>query len=171
MDINTENLRLIPCSAKMLKMAIEGNKPLSKLLGVAIADQWTGFGLGALRYAMDMLSKSPLEYGWWTHFPIHKQDNKLIGCGGYKGRPTQEGTVELGYEIAPAYRAKGLATEMTEGLILNAFSDNRVKSILAHTLGHYNASAKVLEKSGFVKTKEIYDPEDGLIWQWKLNRT
>jgi hypothetical protein len=30
-----------------------------------------------------------------------------------------------------------------------------------------NASARVLEKSGFQKTGEIIDPEDGPVWRWE----
>ncbi|MBC8767804.1 GNAT family N-acetyltransferase [Arenibacter sp. BSSL-BM3] len=170
MAIETENLWLVPCNAEMLKIAIKGNKQLSKLLGAALVDQWTTFGVDALRYAMDQLSASSLEFGWWTYFPIHKLDNMLIGCGGYKGSPTKEGTVELGYEIASRYCNRGLATEMARGLILNAFADSRIKSILAHTLGESNASTRVLAKCGFVKKEEIYDMEDGLIWKWELIR-
>lgn len=37
-------------------------------------------------------------------------------------------------EIAPDYRNRRLATEMTKGLFENAFIDNRIKSIIADTL-------------------------------------
>lgn len=168
--IETANLKLIPCDTEILNSAIAGNGNLTKKLNVTIQDPWTEFGLGALQYSLDRLSESPAESGWWTYFPIHKQDNKLIGSGGYKGKPTPEGTVELGYEIAPNYRNRGLATEMTKGLIEHAFKNQSVNSILAHTLGHENASTKVLKKCGFEKIEEINDPEDGIIWKWELKR-
>jgi len=78
--------------------------------------------------------------------------------------------VEIGYEIALDYRNRGLATEMTKGLIENAFRDERVRLIVAHTLGQDNASTKVLQKCGFKKVEEINDPDDGLIWKWELKR-
>ncbi|MGD9897909.1 MAG: GNAT family N-acetyltransferase [Calditrichaceae bacterium] len=169
-SIETKNLNLIPCNSEILKNAIDGNEKLAKFLGVNIADNWTEFGVAALKYSLDRLAESPEDDGWWTYFPIHKQDNMLIGSGGYKGRPTETGTVELGYEIAPDYRNNGLATEMTEGLISNAFADKRVKVIVAHTLGEVNASIKVLTKCRFEKVEEINDPDDGLIWKWELKR-
>lgn len=168
--VETGNLRLVPCDAQLLKMAIKGNKQLSEFLGVSLADHWTQFGVGALQYALDQILARPWELGWWTYFPIHKLDNMLIGSGGYKGSPTEEGTVELGYEIAPGYCNRGLATEMVRGLIMKAFTDNRVKSILAHTLGQANASTTVLTKCGFTKIEEIESTEDGLIWKWELIR-
>lgn len=170
MIIETEHLKLIPCDTEILNAAILGNEILSKKINVTVQDNWTEFGVGALQYALERLSESEEEKNWWTYFPIYKHDNKLIGSGGYKGKPTNTGTVELGYEIAPDYRNRGFATEMTKGLIENAFKDERVKSIIAHTLGQDNASTKVLQKCGFKKVEEINDPDDGLIWKWELKR-
>jgi RimJ/RimL family protein N-acetyltransferase len=137
---------------------------------VTVPDNWTEFGVGALQYSLDKLSLSEREQGWWTYFPIHKTDNTLIGSGGYKGKPTEQGIVEIGYEISPDYRNKGLATEMTRALIDNAFSLKQVTAIMAHTLGQVNASTRILTKCGFEKTEEINDPDDGMIWKWELKR-
>ncbi len=171
MIIETRNLNLISCDTEILKSAIEGNEILAKKMNLAVHDNWTEFGVGALQYSLDKLAESDDEKNWWTYFPIHKQDNKLIGSGGYKGKPTTDGTVEIGYEIAPDYRNCGLATEMAKGLIEFAFQDARVKSIHAHTLGQVNPSTKVLQKCGFEKVEEINDPDDGLIWKWVLKRS
>jgi RimJ/RimL family protein N-acetyltransferase len=170
MTIETKNLKLIPCDTEILKAAIEGDEILSKKINVTVQDNWTEFGVRALQYALDRLSESEDEKNWWTYFPVHKQDNKLMGSGGYKGKPTNSGTVEIGYEIAPDYRNRGLATEMAKGLIDNAFKDVRVNSIIAHTLGKDNASTKLLQKCGFKKVGEINDPNDGIIWKWELKR-
>lgn len=168
--IETQNLKLIQCDPEILQSAIEGDEILKNAIQTSVHDNWTEFGVEALQYSLDKLSQGEDEKGWWTYFPIHKSDNILIGSGGYKGKPSVEGIVELGYEITPNYRNRGLATEMTNGLIENAFKDKRVKSIIAHTLGHENPSTKVLQKCGFKKVEEINDPDDGLIWKWKLKR-
>lgn len=170
MTIETENLKLIPCDTEILTDAIAGNENLAKKLGITVQDNWTEFGKGALQYSLEKLSESQDESGWWTYFPIHKPDNKLIGSGGYKGKPTLDGIVELGYEIAPDYRNRGLATEMTKELIAHAFKNNSVKTIIAHTLGQVNPSTKVLQKCGFEKVGEITDPDDGLIWKWEVRK-
>ena len=170
MTIETKNLKLIPCDTEILKTAIQGDEILAKKINVTVQDNWTEFGVVALQYSLDRLSENEEESGWWTYFPVHKQDNKLIGSGGYKGKPTADGTVEIGYEIALDYRNRGLATEMTKGLIENAFRDERVRLIVAHTLGQDNASTKVLQKCGFKKVEETNDPDDGLIWKWELKR-
>src|SRR5688500_2024019 len=128
MTIETMNLRLLACDAEIMKSAIQGNEILAEKINVNIQEGWTEFGVGAMIYALDRLRESDEEKNWWTYFPIHKQENKLIGSGGYKGKPTKDGIVELGYEIAPNYRNRGLATEMTKGLIENAFRQENVKA-------------------------------------------
>ncbi len=170
MKIETENLTLIPCDRTLLQKAIEGNKQLAETLNAAVEGQWTEFGTVALQYSLDRLSESADEAGWWTYFPIYKKENKLIGSGGYKGKPTEDGAVEIGYEIAGRYRNKGLATELAKGLIENAFKNDKVKFILAHTLGHENPSTHVLKKCGFEKVENINDPDNGLIWKWMLKK-
>ena len=170
MNIETENLTLIQCDPETLKHAILGNESLAKKLNVTVIDNWTEFGVDALRYSLVKLQENEDEKGWWTYFPIHKKNNRLIGSGGYQGKPTMEGTVEIGYEITPEYRSRGLATEMTMGLVENAFRNDMVKSIIAHTLGQENPSTKVLTKCGFEKIEELNDPDEGIIWKWELNR-
>lgn len=167
--IETPNLILIPCGAELLTAAIQGNEILAQRINAAVQDNWTEFGIEALQYALDKQTESADERNWWTYFPIHKLDNKLIGSGGYKGQPATDGSVEIGYEITPEYRKRGLATEMAKGLIENALKDIRVKFIIAHTLGEENPSTSVLQKCGFEIVEEINDPEDGIIWKWKLN--
>jgi len=171
MVIETKHLLLIPCDIEILKDAIAGKDRLAKKLNVTVSDNYSEFGTGPLQYSLDKIMESEDEKGWWTYFPIYKAENKLIGTGGYKGSPTPEGLVELGYEIAPEYRNRGLASEMTHGLIKNAFRDSRVKLIIAHTLAEANPSTRVLTKCGFIKAAEINDPDDGLIWRWELKRT
>lgn len=170
MKIETENLRLIPCSETLLTSAIQGNEALAKALGFSVSPDWTEFGMGPLEYSLKMLAKGEEEKGWWTYLPIHKADRRLIGSCGYKGRPGREGVVELGYEVCPAYRQKGLGTEMAEGLLRNAFGFGIVNRVIAHTLPTVSASTRILEKLNFVKTGEVMDPEDGLIWRWELQR-
>jgi [ribosomal protein S5]-alanine N-acetyltransferase len=167
--IDAGPLELIACDASTLEIAISGNEALAAHLGVSVPDNWTEFGVPALQYALDKIISSEEEKNWWTYFPIHKRDNKLAGSCGYKGKPV-DGIVEIGYEIAPEYRNKGLATELANALVKNAFSFPDVHAVTAHTLGEENASTKVLSKCGFEIVEEITDPDHGLVWKWEVRR-
>jgi ribosomal-protein-alanine N-acetyltransferase len=169
--LTTINLKLIPCDADILQAAIAGNEMLANLLGVEVPDHWTEFGPMAFQYSLDMLKVEPIPHSWRTYFPIHIEDNVLVGSGGYKGQPSVDGIVEIGYEIAPQYRDRGLATEYAQALIDNAFKNTEIKMVIAHTLSHENPSTSVLTKCGFTWTEEILDPDDGLIWRWELKKS
>ena len=168
--LKTKRLFILPCNIGILDAAIQGDTFLAAKLNCQVEENWTGFGIAPLQFVRQRLSENEDEHLWWTYFIIHEQDNRLIGCGGYKGKPDDNGAVEIGYEIAPSYRNRGLATEFSIALIENAFLNLGVNKIIAHTLGQPNASTNVLLKCGFLKTEEIEDPEEGPIWKWELNK-
>lgn len=170
MQLKTKNLDLLACDVTLLESAIEGNASLARKLGMQVPEDWTQFGVEALQYAVHLLESHRGNTAWTTYFPIHRADQCLIGCAGFKGKPTEDGLVEIGYEISPAYRQKGYATEIAQALIEFAFGHHQVSAVLAHTLAFNNPSTRILEKCGFVKTGSFYDPDDGDVWAWRLDR-
>lgn len=169
MKIETEHLQLIACDRKILEEALTSNDHLAEHLNITVPENWSEFGNSALNYALAQIN-SESETGWWTYLPVHKEDNKLIGSCGYKGRPDENGAVEIGYEIKEDYRNRGLATELAKALIQQAFAQEEVKTVQAHTLGEMNPSSRVLSKCGFVKTAELNDEDHGTIWKWELKK-
>jgi RimJ/RimL family protein N-acetyltransferase len=113
---------------------------------------------------LDMLAQGTPPQ-WGTHLLVHRADGALVGLGGFKGPPV-EGTVEIGYGIAPAYRRRGLATEAAARLTSMAASGGAV-TVQAHTLAQDNASTRVLARLGFQRAAEVDDPDDGPLWRWE----
>ena len=73
----------------------------------------------------------PPKIGFTSWIFIEKETNQVIGDGGYKGNPNQEGEIEIGYEIIEAKRRKGYATEAINALIDWAMTHREVISIIA----------------------------------------
>lgn len=163
-------IRLINCNESVLNHILEGDASLAGYLKVGIPQPWSEFGLGVFEYVLAQLKEDPSLAPWWTYLPILEEENTLVGSCGYKGAPTPEGTVEIGYEVARDYRNRGLATQMTQILVKQAFEHPEIKAVLAHTLAEENASCKVLKKCGFEWVEAIHDDEDGDIWKWRLER-
>ncbi|MFI5135580.1 MAG: GNAT family N-acetyltransferase [Chitinophagales bacterium] len=168
--IETERLRLINCDEEIIHAILESDEAISTLLQVNVASPWSEAGEAAFRFSLEKISSFPDEKIWWTYLPILKSENKLIGSGGYKGKPDENGIVEFGYEIAVAYRNRGLATEMAKGLIQFAFKSDLVQVVMAHTLAEENASVKVLRKCGLQFINEENDDEAGKVWRWEMGR-
>jgi len=155
-----------------LNALIESEQALADLLGVELAENWLVFpeSLNSLPQALEMLGKNPQILRWGMHLFVLKDENKIIGNGGFKGVPDADGMVEIGYAISPRYENQGLATEAARGMIEYAFSWSNVKMVDAHTLAEENASVKILQKCGMTHIAEKHDEEDGDIWQWRILR-
>lgn len=166
--IETTRLKLVPCELRHFAAFEQSESALGESLGVRIAENWLAFP-EAMRFGHEYLQQQPQIFGWWMYFFVHKTENCLIGNGGFKGLPN-DGTVEIGYAVAPNFQNQGLAAEAARGLIDFAFADRRVSAVEAHTLAERNASTRVLEKLGMRKIAEKHDEEDGDIWQWRIER-
>ena len=167
--IQTSRLQILPCSLQYFEALLQGNDVLGELLSIDIPEYWTEYPEMVL-VAYDKLRNDPSMLGWFFYLVVHRLDRRLIGAGGFKGRPNEEGIVEIGYEIAAAYREQGYGTELAEALIRFAFGHTYVNKLVAHTEEEYNASVKILQKSGMHFVGEISDKEDDQLWQWAITR-
>jgi len=167
--IETERLNLIACEPEHFEALARDENELAQILEVECAEGWLVFP-EIISYSLEFLKNNPDAANWWMYFFVHRASRKLVGNGGFKGKPDEAGTVEVGYAVAPAYRGKGLATEAAQGLVEFAFSHPQIQTIQAHTLAEENESVRVLRKVGMTFVKELNDPEDGDIWQWQLKR-
>lgn len=167
--ILTDRLQLIPCTVEHLEALIHTPQLLEQALEITIPDRWTEFP-EALEFTHKWLLQDPSVQPWVPYLFIHQQDRKLIGWGGFKGKPNEVGSVEMGYEITPDYRRQGLATEAAQRLLDFAFSDPDVRAVEARTLPEHNPSTRILEKLGMQWLGVEIDPNDGEIWQWQIQR-
>jgi [ribosomal protein S5]-alanine N-acetyltransferase len=167
--LQTARLQLIPCDIDLYKAIFEGNKTLSGMLGVNIPKKWTEFP-EAIKHSYQVLKNDPSIEAWGMYLVISRADNLLIGICGFKGKPTPDGIVEIGYEIKPSHRQKGLASEAAQALVHYALDDEHITQVQAHTLPAESPSTHILEKIGFQYTDTVEDPTDGTIWKWVLMR-
>ncbi len=170
MKSKPDRIKLINCNKKILESILKGNKFLSQALNLNVPDAWSEFGEPVFKYSLEKIIEKPESQIWWTYLPILIETNILIGSCGYKGEPDKNGVVEIGYEVASAFRNQGFATEIVHLLVDLAFRNYKVNTIQAHTLAKENASVKVLKKCDFKFVKELEDVEDGTIWKWELPR-
>ena len=153
----------VPATAEDLQLLRDDPARFEGTRGLRVEPGWSPFD-GALDGALEML-ECGVPRQWATHLFVHRSDAAVVGIGGFTGPPV-EGTVEIGYAIAPAYRRRGLATEAATQL-LQAAARGGAEAVRAHTLAQDSASTRVLLRLGFRRTGEIHDPEDGPVWRWE----
>ena len=160
--IVTERLVLVPATPELTRSALTGSSALAAALSAAVPATWPPEYLDApsLEYTLERLAEGPGNAGWWLHFIVLNANGSrtLIGSGGYKGPPSADGTVEVGYGIVSDHRRRGYASEATRGLLGNAFANPAVKRAIAETLPELAPSIGVLEKLGFRLIGEGSEP-------------
>lgn len=159
-------LRLVVADARLLDAALEGPRELERALGVAVVDGWNVFPHSLTR-VREAIGDDPAAPRWRSRFFVAGEPPELVGWGGFKG-PPRDGTVELGYAIAPAREGRGLATTAVRAMLRDAFADPGVHAVIAHTLPGPGPSPRVLEKAGFERTGEVTGDNGEPVWRFRI---
>lgn len=161
----TTVVRLVRADIHLMDAALAGDESLAAALGHGVVAGWATF-TGALGPTRDALAANGSR--WGARFFVAGDPPELVGWGGFKG-PPEDGVVELGYEIAEVRRGRGLATAATRAMLAEAFADEGVTAVIAHTLPEPNASNRVLEKAGFRYDGEAQENGE-LVWRYSVAR-
>jgi RimJ/RimL family protein N-acetyltransferase len=102
---------------------------------------------------------------WATSYLIVRDhDQRIVGGCGFKTAPSG-GRVELGYGVAAAVRGQGAATEALRLLLAMAFEAGAT-SVLAEVVPDNDASARVVQKNGFIRSGAGRDKSGVYVVQW-----
>lgn len=77
----------------------------------------------------------------------------IIGELGWKGGPGADGAAEIGYSLAPSYRARGYGSEAVAGFVQWARAQAGLRALVAETQVDNLPSRRVLEKAGFALSR------------------
>lgn len=152
--IVTERLELVPATIELTRAALEGEAALAASLGALVPATWPPEFLDprSLEFTLARLAEGSEQAEWWLHFVVltHGSAGRtLIGSAGYKGPPSPDGTVEVGYGIVREHQRQGYAFEAVRGLLAHAFAFPAVQRVIAETLPELTPSIGVLRKSDF----------------------
>ncbi|MEU6366365.1 GNAT family N-acetyltransferase [Streptomyces sp. NPDC046931] len=89
---------------------------------------------------------------WGLYVLVRKEDGRAVGGMGFHGAPDGEGRAEVGYDLAPAARGHGYATEALRALAARALAREDVHTLLAVVDGDNLASHGVVARAGFRRT-------------------
>jgi RimJ/RimL family protein N-acetyltransferase len=152
--IKSRRLNLIAATTDLIKNDIAGRASLASALDVDVPASWPPdlYGPRAMQFALEQLDDAT-EQGWsFWYLSTLEQPVELVGICGFKGRPDELGSVEIGYSILSDFQRRAYATEAVARLVGWAFSHHNVNEVSAETLPHLTQSIRVLEKNGFIRT-------------------
>ena len=159
-------VRLVPATVPLLSAFNENRSLFCELIGSPVPDGWPEFP-EAIGFTLEHLQTAPEpDREWSMQFFIDSATGRLLGSGGFAAPPV-EGTVEIGYEVAPEFRGQGWGTASARAPVDRAVAGGEVDHVIAHTLPDPNPSTGVLVSLSFEHVADQEDPEVGTIWEWR----
>ena len=162
-------VRLLPATEPLLKALIDSRALFGELIGSSVPDGWPEFP-EAIGFTLEHLqTASEADRSWSMQFFVDPVTGRLLGSGGFAAPPSGR-TVEIGYEVAPEFRGRGLGVAAARALVDHAVASGEVDHVLAHTLPGPNPSTGVLVALGFVHVDDQEDSGVGVVWEWRWTR-
>lgn len=101
---------------------------------------------------LGIVEKTTKQQGQPVHWAIRNEHGVLIGgCGFDSLQVGKSHRGEVGYWLAKPYWGRGIMSAVVGKLCEHAFAEFGLEKITAHVFADNAASAKVLEKCGFVQ--------------------
>jgi len=146
MKLETERLYIVPCTEESIQVANE---------------QGYNSGPHIVGHVENVKQDSAL-LPWGAWYVLRKEDDSVLGDIGFKGKPNEDQTVEIGYGFIEKYWNQGYAIEAVRELIDWAFKTGEVETIIAETLIDNYSSMRVLEK---LHMKRVNATETMINWK------
>ena len=166
---STPHIRLLAATVPLLRALEDDPARFEALIGSPVPDGWPEFpeAIGAtLAHLQDV---GETDRSWSMQFFVDHATGRLVGSGGFATPPVAR-TVEIGYEVAPAFRRRGFGVAAARALIEHAVASGEVDHVIAHTLPGPNASTGVLVSLGFEHVDDQDDSDVGAVWEWRWTR-
>jgi RimJ/RimL family protein N-acetyltransferase len=156
MQITTPRLILIPSELPMARAELYDRPAFARLLDAQVPTNWPPESAAdALPWFLERLEADAANLGWLAWYALRTggelEERTLIGGIGFKGRPTVEGTVDVGYSVLPQFHGQGYAGEMLGGILPWAFQCPEVVRVVADTMPTNTPSVRLLLRHGFRK--------------------
>jgi RimJ/RimL family protein N-acetyltransferase len=162
--IETPRLQLQPTTPELLRAELAGRSAFAAAIGVDVPSSWPPefYDEDAIRQTLAALEDHASAHPWGLYYVVLRETATsratLVGTTGFKGPPSADGTVEIGYSIVVEHQRLGLATEAVRGLVEFAFAIPAIQTVVAQTLPDLIPSHRVLQKLGFAFVGGGADP-------------
>src|SRR5881397_1101624 len=154
MKVLSERLEMIAATPEMIRAEIHDRVGFTRLVKAQVPPGWPPplNDERSQQWTLQFLISNPdaVGFGYWYIALLDPRagGTSLVGIAGFKGKPTPDGTVEVGYSVMEDRQRNGYGTEAAAALIAWAFEHSEVRRVVAETYPHLRPSIRVMERNG-----------------------
>jgi [ribosomal protein S5]-alanine N-acetyltransferase len=166
--IRSLRLDIALISPSLMDAIIAGDKARAQQLSTARLPHElfpeTSADVDFFRMRRDQVAEDGSWAPWSLRTVVLRAENVVIGTANFHGPPgindtATPGAVEVGYEVFPAYRKRGFATEVAVAMLAWAKRVYGVTHFISGVAPDNAPSLRINEKIGFVPTGNVVDGE------------
>jgi [ribosomal protein S5]-alanine N-acetyltransferase len=163
--VRTERLELISFSPAVMRAVVAGDHAgAERLLGAAIVGGLDEELRGFFELRLADLVADPSMQPWLGRAIVlvtEPENRRAIGSVGFHGPPDPDGRAEIGYQVEPGSRRRGLALEAVRGLLDWAATEHGIQRFRASITPENVASLALVRRLGFREVGRRDDDIDG----------
>lgn len=156
--IRTERLDLVLLTAAWLRAFVEGD-PVPEL-GFTDPHDFLAESAHVVNMRLEQLALDPSQEPWLLRAVVPRTTGAAVGYANFHAPPDQRGMVEIGYQVLPAHRHRGYATEAAHGMW--AWAAEHGAQVFRASVSPDNVhSLALVHRAGFTEVGEQMDEVDG----------
>ena len=110
---------------------------------------------------VQQLAHDPSQEPWLLRAMVVRETGEAVGYTNFHAPPDERGMVEIGYQVVPARRRRGYATEAADAMWQWA-AENGARVLRASVAPDNSPSLAMIRRAGFQQVGEQIDEVDGL---------
>ena len=174
LEVSSERLDLVPMSLELMEALLRGDLVSARgMVGYRIPSDWPQVLESVLRYRVHIAQAQPESLPLLLRAMVLRADPEVVvGRLGFHGPADNDGMLEIGYEVFPAYRRRGYAREAVVAMFRWAQQDPGVRRFRASVSPQNLPSRNLVTALGFVEVGSQWDEEDGeeLVYELAAHR-
>jgi RimJ/RimL family protein N-acetyltransferase len=161
--VSTDRLDLVPMSLELMEALERGDmESAQRLVGYRISADWPQVMGSVLRFRIPLARSRPDAVPLLLlAMVLRAEPEVVVGRLGFHGPVDDDGMLEIGYEVFPAYRRQGYAREAVSGMFRSAQRDPAVLRFRASVRPDNAPSRNLVTSLGFTEVGSQWDDEDG----------
>ena len=157
--LNTQRLALLALDPGLAALQAGSRTAFFNAIAAMPEVMWppAPFEEASFDWAAKNLAHDPEGEGWYGWAMLanggERQPPRCVGVAALIGRPDEDGDVELAFGIVSEFKGRGFSGEAVQALS-NWAIQHGAKRVVVHLDAEDAGATRVLEKNGFVDTRE-----------------